>query len=77
MSYYQFGHSTFQANTQNVTVTALKCTFCEVEKPLDAFSKTQVMKVTYNSYAPPSYNNQKKHVSCKACTLGLTNLCAA
>ncbi|KAI8085143.1 uncharacterized protein BX664DRAFT_338620 [Halteromyces radiatus] len=63
-------YSAFGANSQAVTITSLKCTFCNMDKPLDAFSKTQVMKATYNPHAPPSYNAQKKHISCKKCTLG-------
>ncbi|KAI8335736.1 hypothetical protein BC941DRAFT_338224, partial [Chlamydoabsidia padenii] len=55
---------------QLASVTHLRCTFCDMDKPLDAFSKTQIMKGTFNPHAPPSVNAQKKHVSCKACTLG-------
>ncbi|KAI8074689.1 hypothetical protein BC940DRAFT_288845 [Gongronella butleri] len=62
-------HSASNANSNNM-VTHLTCSFCSEEKLLSAFSKTQVMKATYNPYAPPGWNNKKKVISCKACTAG-------
>ncbi|CAO3592324.1 unnamed protein product [Absidia cylindrospora] len=59
----------YKANSQLVPSTTLKCTFCKQEKPLDAFTKTQITKATYNPYAPPGFNNKKKSISCKACTI--------
>ncbi|KAG0178299.1 hypothetical protein DFQ28_008101 [Apophysomyces sp. BC1034] len=43
------------------------------DKQLDAFSKTQIQKATVNPYAPPGYNKQKKHISCKQCTASQTS----
>ncbi|SAM03126.1 hypothetical protein [Absidia glauca] len=54
MSYYNAGHSSYGANTQLASVSSLRCTFCN--------------EVT--THAPPGFNSQKKHVSCKSCTLG-------
>ncbi|ORZ20209.1 hypothetical protein BCR42DRAFT_408214 [Absidia repens] len=63
-------HSTYKANTQLTSSTTLKCTFCKQEKSLEAFSKTQITKATYNPYAPPGFNNtNKKSISCKSCTI--------
>ncbi|KAI8642569.1 Stc1 domain-containing protein, partial [Parasitella parasitica] len=38
------------------------------DKPLDAFSATQIQKATHNPFAPPSFNSKKKTISCKKCT---------
>ncbi|KAI7908059.1 Stc1 domain-containing protein [Cokeromyces recurvatus] len=55
-------------NAQIQQLKTLRCVFCNMDKPLDAFSSTQIQKATYNPYAPPSYNNKKKTIRCKKCT---------
>ncbi|KAI8890015.1 hypothetical protein K501DRAFT_237674 [Backusella circina FSU 941] len=62
------GHSSAGSNNQAETLKTLKCVFCNEDKPLDAFSATQIQKATFNPYCPPSYNKKKKTVSCKKCT---------
>ncbi|KAI8977421.1 Stc1 domain-containing protein [Mycotypha africana] len=47
----------------------LKCVFCQQEKPLDAFSKSQLNKVLPNEFAP-WVDPSKKNISCKKCTAG-------
>ncbi|GAN10650.1 hypothetical protein MAM1_0381c10194 [Mucor ambiguus] len=56
------------ANSQAKQLKTLRCVFCDMDKPLDAFSATQIQKATYNPYAPPSFNAKKKTISCKKCT---------
>ncbi|CAO3611763.1 unnamed protein product [Mucor hiemalis] len=56
------------ANSVQDIPKTLRCVFCKTDKPLDAFSQTQIAKATYNSYAPPSYNNKAKTISCKKCS---------
>ncbi|CAO3633434.1 unnamed protein product [Cunninghamella echinulata] len=63
-------NSGYNSNSQVANVRTLQCVFCKIDKPLDAFSKTQVSKATFNPHAPPSWNNKPKHVSCKKCTTG-------
>ncbi|CAO3611446.1 unnamed protein product [Cunninghamella blakesleeana] len=63
-------NASYNSNSQTVTVKTLQCIFCKMDKPLDAFSKTQVAKATFNPHAPPSFNNKPKYVSCKKCTTG-------
>ncbi|CEG73454.1 hypothetical protein RMATCC62417_08833 [Rhizopus microsporus] len=60
-------HSATNANN-NQRLQKLKCVFCNTDKPLDAFSQTQISKATFNPYAPPSYNKKPKQVTCKTCT---------
>ncbi|OBZ90262.1 hypothetical protein A0J61_01679 [Choanephora cucurbitarum] len=50
----------------------LRCVFCDTDKPLESFSQTQIAKATFNPYAPPSFNNKKKTISCKKCTASQT-----
>ncbi|KAI7863611.1 hypothetical protein BDF14DRAFT_1842565 [Spinellus fusiger] len=68
------GHSTQGANDQSPKIKSLRCIFCSMDKPLDAFSQTQIQKATFNPYAPPSYNKglKSKQISCKQCTAGVT-----
>ncbi|CDH56129.1 hypothetical protein RO3G_16263 [Lichtheimia corymbifera JMRC:FSU:9682] len=61
-------HGTYRANDQMPLPKTLKCIFCDQEKQLDAFSKTQLAKATFNPYAPAGYNNKKKTITCKQCT---------
>ncbi|KAI9316746.1 Stc1 domain-containing protein [Dichotomocladium elegans] len=61
-------HGTFKSNDQQPAPKSLKCVFCNQEKRIDAFSKTQVQKATFNPYAPAGWNNKKKTVVCKQCT---------
>ncbi|KAI8384330.1 uncharacterized protein BYT42DRAFT_257242 [Radiomyces spectabilis] len=44
---YEEQHGTFAANDQS-KITTLRCVFCNQDKQLDAFSKTQVTKATFN-----------------------------
>ncbi|CAO3685834.1 unnamed protein product [Rhizopus stolonifer] len=61
-------HSTANANRQYGPLKSLKCVFCNVDKPLDAFSQTQIAKATHNPFAPAGYNKKPKTISCKNCT---------
>ncbi|KAI8140733.1 hypothetical protein BJV82DRAFT_622298 [Fennellomyces sp. T-0311] len=65
---YQEGYGAYMANDQTPTVKKLRCVFCNEEKQLDAFSKTQIAKATYNPYAPPGWNKKPKNITCKKCT---------
>ncbi|ORX57471.1 hypothetical protein DM01DRAFT_1406036 [Hesseltinella vesiculosa] len=70
-----YSYTTYGAHgPKNLTarIESLKCTFCNEEKTLDHYSKTQVTKALPNPYAPPNWNNKKKVISCKACTIGQT-----
>ncbi|KAI9366329.1 Stc1 domain-containing protein [Pilaira anomala] len=60
--------STSGANSGQGGPTSLRCVFCKEEKPLDAFSQTQIQKATHNPYAPVSYNKKAKLISCKKCS---------
>ncbi|KAI9493668.1 Stc1 domain-containing protein [Zychaea mexicana] len=64
----QDGYGAFRANDQAPAIKTLRCVFCDQEKQLDAFSKTQVAKATHNPYAPPGWNKKQKTVTCKQCT---------
>ncbi|KAI8386989.1 hypothetical protein BD560DRAFT_383444 [Blakeslea trispora] len=67
------GYSANKSNThQHEQIKTLRCVFCDTDKPLDAFSQTQIAKATFNPYAPPSFNNKKKTISCKKCTASQT-----
>ncbi|ORY94846.1 hypothetical protein BCR43DRAFT_494690 [Syncephalastrum racemosum] len=62
-------HGTYKANDQTTALPkTLHCVFCNEDKQLDAFTKSQIAKVTYNPWAPPSYNKKQKTVCCKKCT---------
>ncbi|KAL0092556.1 hypothetical protein J3Q64DRAFT_1719539 [Phycomyces blakesleeanus] len=72
---FQDGYGTQGANDQSPKLKSLRCVFCSIDKPLDAFSQTQIQKATFNPYAPPSYNKgtKAKQISCKQCTASVNS----
>jgi hypothetical protein len=66
-------HSASKANSQSSAsnVKMLYCIFCKKEKPLNAFSKTQITKSVshiQNPYAPRGFTTKKHKPCCKQCT---------
>ncbi|KAI9027138.1 hypothetical protein CLU79DRAFT_788620 [Phycomyces nitens] len=45
---FQDGYGTQGANDQSPKLKSLRCVFCSIDKPLDAFSQTQIQKATFN-----------------------------
>ncbi|KAI8576622.1 hypothetical protein K450DRAFT_255907 [Umbelopsis ramanniana AG] len=65
-------HGASRSNSQTPTPTTFDCIFCKKNLPAEAFSKTQLSKVTYNPWAPQGFKNNKKkqQICCKQCTPG-------
>ncbi|KAG2194237.1 hypothetical protein INT47_005705 [Mucor saturninus] len=61
-------YATSGSNASSNLPETLRCVFCKTDKPIDAFSATQIQKATHNPYAPPSYNNKAKTICCKKCS---------
>ncbi|KAI9349976.1 hypothetical protein BD770DRAFT_326843, partial [Pilaira anomala] len=53
---------------QQGTPSKLRCVFCKVEKPLEAFSTKQIQKATFNPYVLASYHKKAKVTFCMKCT---------
>ncbi|CAO3668245.1 unnamed protein product [Umbelopsis vinacea] len=64
-------HGAARSNYQDATPVTYDCIFCKRALPSEAFSKTQLSKVTFNPWAPPNYNKKKQQqICCKQCTPG-------
>ncbi|KAH8552364.1 Stc1 domain-containing protein [Umbelopsis sp. PMI_123] len=63
-------HGASRSNQQSPAPATYTCIFCKRNLPAESFSKTQLSKVTYNPWAPHSYNKKKQQICCKQCTPG-------